>query len=62
MKSRELLAVWTGLFAAKPNQEFQRGVSKETITSLVFIHVVLEEGFLLTRKRLKIILALGDPC
>lgn len=35
----------TRLLAAKPNQELQRGVSKETITSLVFIHVVLEEAF-----------------
>lgn len=61
MKSREPLTVWTGLFAANLNQEFQRDVSNETITSLVFIHVVLEEGFLLMRKHLKIILALGDP-
>lgn len=58
-KARELLTVWTGLFAAEPSQEFQMDVSNETITSPVFIQVVLEEGFFLMRKRLKIILALG---
>lgn len=59
MKARELLTVWTGLFAAEPNQEFQMDVSNETITSPVFIRVVLEEGSLLMRKRVKIILVLG---
>lgn len=59
MKARELLTVWTGLFAAEPNQEFQMGGSNETITPPIFIHVVLEESSLLMRKRLKIILALG---